>query len=138
MENQGQSAPSERAGTAERRRHVRFLDEVKVRYRDIEGTDPSQWGRSRDLSLGGLALITERPVPVGCHLALEIHISTEPAPVLALARVVRCAQQDADGATAGVEFLWMSAEDRGNLERLADYFRKKYGTTGDLQSPGSA
>ena len=40
---------------ADRRRHLRFLDEVKVRYRDIEGSDPSCWGRSRDLSIGGSA-----------------------------------------------------------------------------------
>ncbi|MHC4937841.1 MAG: PilZ domain-containing protein [Planctomycetota bacterium] len=138
MENQGQPADSRRTGTAERRRHVRFLDQVKVRYRDIEGTDPSNWGRSRDLSLGGMGLLTERPLPVGSHLALEIHIETEPAPVLALARVVRCAQDGPERVTAGVEFLWMSAEDRGNLERLADYFRKKHGTSGDLQHPEDA
>ena len=136
MENQGRPAESERTGTAERRRHLRFLDEVRVRYRDIEGTDPSQWGRSRDLSLGGLGLLTDHPVPVGCHLALEIHIETEPAPVLALARVVRCAHEGDDGAIAGVEFLWMSSEDRTNLERLAEYFRAKHGTTGDLENPG--
>ena len=138
MEQQGQPSPSEHLGTAERRRHLRFLDEVKVRYRDIEGADPSAWGRSRDLSLGGLCLMTERPVPVGAHLALEVHIETEPAPVLALARVVRSAQDEESGSTAGVEFLWMSAEDRGNLERLAEYFRKKHGTTGDLRKPDAS
>ena len=50
----GQPSASDRTGTAERRRHVRFLDEVKIRFRDIEGSEPSCWGRSRDLSLGGL------------------------------------------------------------------------------------
>jgi len=134
----GQPSASERTGTAERRRHVRFLDEVKIRFRDIEGSEPSCWGRSRDLSLGGLCLLTDEPVAVGAHLALEVHIETEPAPVLALARVVRSAQESQESAAAGVEFLWMSAEDRGNLERLAEYFRKKYGTTGDLRSDDPA
>ena len=135
MDHKGQPSSSDHLGTAERRRHLRFLDDVKVRYRDIEGADPSAWGRSRDLSLGGLCLLTERPIAVGSHLALEVHIETEPAPVLALGRVVRCAQDAESGSTAGVEFLWMSAEDRGNLERLAEYFRAKHGTTGDLQTP---
>jgi hypothetical protein len=130
-------AASDQADTAERRRHRRFLDRVRVRYRDIEGTDPSGWGRSRDLSLGGLGLITKMKVELGAHLALEIHIDTEPAPVLALCRVVRCSP-DVDGeendCLSGVEFLWMSEEDRGNLERLAGYFRRKHGTDGDLQA----
>jgi len=117
---------------ADRRRHLRFLDEVKVRYRDIEGSDPSCWGRSRDLSIGGLGLMTSTAMVVGCHLALEIHIDTEPAPIVALGRVVRTAEQEEEGVTSGVEFLWLSVEDRANLERLAAYFRDKYGTSGDL------
>jgi len=138
MHPQGQPSASHQQQTQERRRHLRFADEVRVRYRDIEGTDPSRWGRSHDLSLGGLCLLAGGPVPVGSHLALEVHIETEPAPVLALGRVVRCSESDGDEFAAGVEFLWMSAEDRGNLERLAEYFRSKHGTTGDLQDPGGA
>ena len=121
---------------ADRRRHLRFLDEVKVRYRDIEGSDPSSWGRSRDLSIGGLGLMTSTAIAVGCHLALEIHIDTEPAPIVALGRVVRTVeeQEEEEGVTSGVEFLWLSLEDRANLERLAAYFRGKYGTVGDLSA----
>ena len=139
MSHQHDHAPSrasaDQAEMAERRRHRRFLDRVRVRYRDIEGTDPSGWGRSRDLSLGGLGLVTKAKVDLGAHLALEIHIDSEPAPVLALCRVVRCSP-DLDGEAgdclSGVEFLWMSEEDRANLERLAGYFRRKHGTDGAL------
>lgn len=133
-------AAADQADTADRRRHRRFLDQVRVRYRDIEGTDPSGWGRSRDLSLGGLGLITKSAVELGAHLALEIHIDSEPAPVLALCRVVRCSPDEdgnVDDYLAGVEFLWMSEEDRGNLERLAGYFRRKHGTDGDLRVDGT-
>lgn len=114
----------------ERRRHRRFLDEVRVRYRDIEGHEPSRWGLTRDLSLGGLCLLSEGSVRMGCHLAIEIHIEHETAPILALARVVR-GEKDESGCVSGLEFLWVSEEDRGNLRRLADYFLKKYGETGD-------
>ena len=126
-----ESAPTLR----ERRRHRRFLDEVRVRYRDIEGHDPSRWGLTRDLSLGGLCLLSEGPVPIGSHLAIEIHIEHETAPVLALARVVR-GDRDDSGCTAGVEFLWVSEEDRRNLQRLAEYFYNKYGETGDYAKEG--
>ncbi|MEM8885081.1 MAG: PilZ domain-containing protein [Planctomycetota bacterium] len=135
MEPQGQQSPRTTANTAERRRHVRFLEEVRVRYRDIEGCDASRWGRSRDLSLGGLGLLADDVVPEGSHLAVEIHMESEPAPVLALARVLRCdALADDAGHVAGCQFLWMSADDRSQLERLAAYFRKKYGTSGDLDA----
>ena len=117
----------------DRRRHLRFLDEVRIRYRDIEGVDPSAWGRSRDLSLGGVGLVAARDLEIGCHLAIEIHIDSEPAPIVALGRVVRVAPDaEAGGCDAGVEFIWLSVEDRRNLERLGGYFRKKYGTSGDL------
>ena len=71
MGQQDQPSASKSAGTQERRRHLRFLDEVRVRFRAIEGTDPSQWGRSRDLSLGGLCLLAADAVPVGSHLATK-------------------------------------------------------------------
>jgi c-di-GMP-binding flagellar brake protein YcgR len=107
---------------------------VKVRYRDIEGTEPSSWGRSRDLSIGGLGLATPQALRMGSHLALEIHIDSEPAPIVALGRVVRASDDEQGEAHSGVEFLWLSVEDRANLERLATYFRIKYGTSGDLAS----
>ena len=130
---QGRGTEQGESQIAERRRHLRFLDEVKVRYRDIEGSDPSSWGRSGDLSMGGLRLVTTRPMSVGCHLALEIHVESEPAPIVALGRVVRASEHpDDDASASGVEFLWLSFEDRANLERLAEYFRQKYGTSGDL------
>jgi len=116
---------------AERRRHKRFLDEVRVRYRDLENAEPSRWGRSRDLSLGGLCLLSDRRLVVGSHLALEIQIPDETAPVLALARVRRCLGEDTTFAS-GVEFLWVSEEDRANLRRLAAHFRRRHGETGDL------
>jgi hypothetical protein len=119
---------------AERRAHKRFIEEVRVRYRDIEGNEPARWGLSRDLSLGGLCLLAEEDVAMGCHLAVEIHIQSETAPVLALGRVVRSGEQDDEHCVAGIQFLWVGQEDRANLERLAGYFREKYGETGDLRS----
>lgn len=117
----------------ERRQHKRFIEEVRVRYRDLEGNESARWGLSRDLSLGGMCLLAEEDVPMGCHLALEIHIQHETAPVLALGRVVRTGDRDGEHSLAGIQFLWVGQEDRANLERLAAYFRKKYGETGDLR-----
>jgi len=127
----GNDAAGAETAIDERRRHRRFFEEVRVRYRDLEGTDPSAWGRSRNLSLGGICLIAEQRVPIGCHLALEINIENETAPLLALGRVVRCDADD-HGCAAGIEFLWISEEDRSNLRRLAEFFRKKYGDSGEL------
>ena len=119
--------------TEERRRHKRFIEEVRVRYRDLEGIEPSAWGRTRDLSLGGLCLLAEDPVALGAHLALELHIERETAPILALGRVVRIVDEDLDDpSVVGVEFLWIGEEDRTNLCRLAKYFQERYGETGEM------
>lgn len=121
------------ATAEERRRHRRFLDEVKVRFRDLEGVQPSAWGRTRDLSLGGLCLVSDEPVPLGAHLAVELHIERETAPILALGRVVRTVEDSEDPCAAGIEFLWIGEEDRRNLSRLAKYFQDKYGDTGEIE-----
>lgn len=130
MEPEGRSKSAQTPDLArvadERRSHPRHLEEVKVRFRDLEGFEPSAWGRTRDLSLGGLCLLTAGEIAVGTHLAIEIHFEDEPAPVLALGRVLRCTP-DEMGHASGVQFLWVSEEDRSNLYRLADHFRKKYG-----------
>lgn len=121
--------PQKPLEVAERRSFKRFHDEVRVRFRDLEGVGPSSWGRSRDLSLGGLCLHSERRVRTGSHLALEIQIESETAPVLALARVLR-ANREEEGFALGLQFLWVSEEDRANLRRLAAHFAAKYGETG--------
>jgi c-di-GMP-binding flagellar brake protein YcgR len=120
--------------TEERRRHRRFFEEVRVRYRDLEGVEPSSWGRTKDLSLGGLCLSTAEPVPLGAHLALEVHIAQETSPILALGRVVRLIEdaEEEDGTAVGIEFLWIGEEDRANLQRLAKFFEEKYGETGEI------
>jgi hypothetical protein len=118
--------------TEERRRHKRFLEEVRVRYRDLEGVEPAAWGRTKDLSLGGLCLSTAEPVPLGAHLALEVHIARETSPILALGRVVRAVEVPDEEGAVGIEFLWISEEDRANLCRLAKFFQEKYGESGAL------
>jgi len=116
--------------TEERRRHKRFIEEVRVRYRDLEGVEPAAWGQTKDLSLGGLCLATAEPVSLGTHLALEVHIARETSPILALGRVVRVIEDPEEEGTVGIEFLWIGEEDRKNLSRLAEFFEEKYGETG--------
>ena len=118
---------------ADRRRHRRFVDSVKVRFRDLEGTQPAAWAKTRDLSLGGLCLLTAMPIELNRHLALEIHMEDATAPVLVLGRVLRSelvTVDESEVAASGLEFLWVSAEDRSALQHLADCFRERYGESG--------
>jgi hypothetical protein len=71
-------------------------------------------------------------VGLGSHLALEVHIAKETAPILALGRVVRVLEDPAEESVVGIEFLWIGEEDRANLKRLAKFFEEKYGETGEL------
>jgi len=120
------------SSTEDRRRFRRFLEQVTVRFRDIEGVTPSRWGRTRNLSLGGACLVTPEPVVVGAHLVLEIHVESETAPILVLARTLRSRSEDEDeGYATGLEFLWLGEEDRRNLRRLSDHFRRQHGETGE-------
>jgi len=80
QEGHAQQAPGAQGTPVaeERRRLERYIEEVSVRFRDLEADDPSRWGRTRNLSLGGLCLLTRRPVRVASHLAFEIQILDSP------------------------------------------------------------
>ncbi len=108
----------------ERRRHPRFFDEVKIRFRDLGDTVDPRWGRARDLSLGGTCLLSETNTEVGCHLALEIHLERERPPVLALARVLRCESAGKE-FHSGLEFLWLGEEAHESLAEFAEYCRER-------------
>ena len=108
----------------ERRRHPRFFDEVKIRFRDLGGTVDPRWGRARDLSLGGTCLLSESNTEVGCHLALEIHLERSRPPMLALARVLRCESESGE-FHSGLEFLWLGEEAHESLAEFAEYCRDR-------------
>ena len=121
---QKQEGADARALGDERRRHARFFDEVRIRFRDVAREEFTSWGEARDLSIGGACLWSDVGTEINGHLALEIHLERDRPPVLALARVLRCDAQGA-GYRSGLEFLWLGEEDQESLQEFAAYCRER-------------
>ena len=73
---------------AERRRHPRIAGRFIVSYRILDEADNVDISQTKNLSLGGMLLTTNRQFQVGTKLALEIRLPFDPDPIVLIARVI--------------------------------------------------
>jgi hypothetical protein len=84
---------------------------ARVRFRAFETGGAARWGEGHALSAGGLRLRTDEALPVGEHLALEVHMDEGRPPLLALACVLTSAPFE--GAYEHqLQFLWRGEDDK--------------------------
>jgi len=83
---------------SERRRFIRLRKQVRVEYR--QDTDPTdQWRDTftKNISLGGFAIITREAISSGAFLRLRLHLAeTDAEPVEAQGLVLRSAPSDTE------------------------------------------
>jgi len=109
----------------ERRKYVRLKATVEVGYAVI-GKPGEVNVFSKNISAGGLCILSAKQLPVDTPLQLEIKIPDLKDPIPALARVVwqRQAQGPSDQSGAsfetGIEFTGISDFDRFNIKRYIE------------------
>lgn len=88
--------------------------ETKVCIRE---SGAEAWGRSTNLSRGGIFVKADRFIPVETEVELEFLLPEAPAPLSSTARVV-WGEKDASGATAGLglQFLALDRESSRQIE----------------------
>jgi len=110
---------------SERRRNQRITGRFIVSYRilDENNTDVTQ---TKNLSLGGMLLTTNRSFAPNTHLAVEIRLPFERNPIMLIGRVVESQEitQDLIYDTR-LEFLAVDENHRGVLNNTVDYYLKK-------------
>jgi hypothetical protein len=112
---------------AERRQHVRYAEENRVHFLEIEQSAKAHEGRLRDLSAGGLCLHAEREFSVGTRLCLGIFFEhRRDDPLMVLAEVRHC-RPDADGFTMGLKFVPGTDEQQGALRSIQAYLVARHG-----------
>ena len=72
----------------DRRRNPRARGRFMVSYRILEEEDNLDITQTKDVSLGGMLLTTNRKFPLGAKLALEIRLPLDPDPIMLIGSVV--------------------------------------------------
>lgn len=75
-------------GGAERRKHPRIVGRFIVSYRFVQEPENVDITQTKNLSLGGMLLTTNRKFAPGTTLALEIRLPFDPHPISLLAKVL--------------------------------------------------
>lgn len=104
----------------ERRKFKRFDAFMNVRFRSQGGKAPESTGLSRDLSREGIKVSTERQLPEGALVDLEIHLPDETHPIRTTGKVMwsKPGEGEESGFNSGVCFLMIDPVDKF---RVLDY-----------------
>jgi c-di-GMP-binding flagellar brake protein YcgR len=110
----------------ERRKHPRISARFIVSYRVLEESDSIDVSQTKNLSMGGMLLTTNRKFDPGTNLALEIRLPFDPNPIMLIAKVV-----DSREITKNLiydtrlSFLAVDERHRKVISQTVEYYLKK-------------
>ena len=91
---------------------VEMTTNVRIRRRGAEA-----WGRSLNLSRGGIFVAADRIIPLETEVELEFQLPEEPAPLSSTARVVWGRERSAHGPRGmGLQFLALDRRSTNQIE----------------------
>jgi len=110
----------------ERRRHTRINARFIVSYRILEDVNNVDISQTKDLSLGGMLLTTNKKFAIGTNLALEIRLPFDPNPIMIIGKVMESREISKDLIyDTRLTFLAIDARHRNVLRETVDYYVKK-------------
>lgn len=110
----------------ERRKHPRIEGRFIVSYRVFEEHQNVDITQTKNLSLGGMLLTTNRHFAEGTKLALEIRLPFDPNPIFIIARVVNSVEITRDLIyDTRLSFIAVDEKHRKIVGDTVDYYLKK-------------
>jgi len=110
----------------ERRKHPRISARFIVSYRILEEANNVDVSQTKNVSLGGMLLTTNRKFDSGTTLALEIRLPFDPNPIMLIARVLESHQVIKDLIyDTRLQFLAVDDKHRHVINKTVDYYLKK-------------
>lgn len=110
----------------ERRRHPRVNARFIVSYRILDEADNMDISQTKNLSLGGMLLTTNRQFGIGTNLALEIRLPFDPNPIMIIAKVLESREISKDLIyDTRLSFLAIDERHRNVIKETVDYYIKK-------------
>ena len=77
---------------ADKRKHPRVAARFIVSYRILDESDSRDITQTKNISLGGMLLTTNRQFNPGTNLALEIRLPFDPNPIMLVGKVLESKQ----------------------------------------------
>lgn len=110
----------------EKRKHPRAKGRFVVHYKILEERNNVDLTQTKDISLGGMHLTTNRKFAPGTKLALEIRLPFDPNPISIVGRVVDSREVARDLIyDTRLEFLEIDKNHKNILSQTVDYYVKK-------------
>lgn len=110
----------------ERRRHPRINTRFIVSYRILEEADNADISQTKNLSLGGMLLTTNKKFSIGTNLALEIRLPFDPNPIMIIGKVLDSREISKDLIyDTRLLFLAIDERHRNVIKETVDYYLKK-------------
>ncbi|MFA5156048.1 MAG: PilZ domain-containing protein [Candidatus Omnitrophota bacterium] len=112
----------------ERRRFPRIDGRFIVSYRILEESDNIDITQTKNLSLGGMLLTTNRKFDPGTNLALEIRLPFDPDPIMLIGKVVE-SHEITKGLIYDTRMMFLAIDEkhRGILSQTIMHYLKRSG-----------
>ena len=113
-------------GGPERRRHQRISGRFIVSYRILEENDNIDISQTKNISMGGMLLTTNRRFERGTNLAIEIRLPFDPNPIMLIGKVIESHEITKDLIyDTRIQFLAVDERHRHVINETVDYYTKK-------------
>ena len=111
---------------AERRKHPRISRRFIVSYRILDEIDNNDISQTKNLSLGGMLLTTNRQFAPGTKLALEIRLPFDPDPIMLIAQVVE-SREITKNLIYDTRLMFLAVDEthRKAMNETVEYYLKK-------------
>lgn len=110
----------------ERRKNPRISGRFIVSYRVLEEDDPIDVSQTKNLSLGGMLLTTNRKFEPGTKLALEIRLPFDPNPIMLIGKVIdSCEITQNLIYDTRLSFLAIDERHRKIISQTVEYYLKR-------------
>lgn len=113
-------------GGPERRQHPRISARFIVSYRLMEENDNIDISQTKNMSIGGMLLTTNREFKPGTNLAIEMRLPFDPNPIMLIGKVVESREITKDLIyDTRIQFLAVDERHRDVISQTVNYYLKK-------------
>lgn len=110
----------------ERRRDARVSGRFIVSYRILEESNNVDISQTKNISLGGMLLTTNRSFSPGTNLAIEIRLPFDPNPIMLIAKVLQSHEITKELIyDTRMQFLAVDEKHKHVINQTVDYYLKK-------------
>lgn len=110
----------------ERRKYPRISGRFIVSYRIFEDNDAVDISQTKNISMGGMLLTTNKQFEAGTNLALEIRLPFDPNPIMLIGKVVESREITTDLIyDTRLSFLAIDERHRSVISQTVNYYLKK-------------